>query len=541
MSKSTVALSAVVTLAAATAPALNCSVASIAAFLPTNATVFYAEHYDKGANFTPPISLNYGLTSIPTGVSAYEVPVAGCVAQANITLPNNTQHSVGMVLPDDWNGRFMAVGNGEFSGSIGWSSILNTMWYGFASFSTDTGHEGNNGSFGYHNEAALTNWGWRAMHNAVVNGKAVTEGYYNQEISYSYYRGCSAGGKQGFKEVQMFPDDFDGVIAGAPAWWMTHQQLWNVLTAIWNLPETADYHVTDDQMSAVAAEVLRQCDPQDGVEDNILQNPLGCVLNLQTLSCSNTTNATTCLTPPQIRTVEKLFSPWIEANDTFVFPGYTLGTEMGAPTIDADFVTYIQYMLQIGGDWTWEDWNADLVQLSDRLNPGNATADDFDISPYYKKGGKLLQYHGYSDPSIATASSIYLRNRIEETLAPQGIPLDDFYRFFLIPGMEHCTSTPSDQGAPWYMNGDSQAGSLEGTVFGVPGYNDSTHDLILAMVDWVENDKAPDFLIPTRYNNDTPADGVAIQRPICPYPSLAKYNGSGDVTLPENWYCGTLY
>ncbi|RAH73784.1 tannase and feruloyl esterase [Aspergillus aculeatinus CBS 121060] len=536
--KSAAPLLTVATLAAAKR---NCSVESIAPFLPENSTVFYADHYVKGANFTPPIKYNYGLTSLPTGNNPYEVSVDSCVAQANITLPNNTQHSVGIVLPDEWNGRFMAVGNGEFSGSVGWSSIMNTAWYGFASISTDTGHEGNNGSFGYHNEAALTNWGYRALHDAVVNGKQVTEGYYGHNISYSYYRGCSAGGKQGMKEVQMFPDDFDGVIAGAPAWWTDHQQLWNVLTAIWNLPETADYHVTDAQMTAVQAEMLKQCDPQDGLKDSILQNPLGCVFDPVPVMCNATSSNDTCVTPAQLTTVNKLFNPWVEANDTFIFPGYTLGTEVGAPTLDDDFVTYIQYMLQIGGDWTWEDWNPDLVALSEKLNPGNATADDFDISPFYKKGGKLLHYHGYSDPSIASKSSLYLYNHYQEALRPQGIPVDDFYRFFFVPGMEHCTSTPSDQDAPYYMNGDSQAGSLSGTIFGVPGFNDSKHDLILAMVDWVENDNAPDYLIPTKYKNDVVADGVDKQRPICPWPSLAKYKGQGDVDKAENWECGTLY
>ncbi|GKZ38000.1 hypothetical protein AbraIFM66950_009892 [Aspergillus brasiliensis] len=527
--------------AAGVAAAKNCSVDTIAQFLPKNATVFYANHYEKGYNFTPPIELNYGLTSDPMGISAYELPLAGCVAQANISLPNNTQHSVGLVLPDEWNGRFMAVGNGEFAGSVGWSSIINTMWYGFASVSTDTGHEGNNGSFGYHNEVALTNWGYRALHDAVVNGKKVTEGYYGKKISYSYYRGCSAGGKQGFKEVEMYPEDFDGVVAGAPAWWTSHQQLWNVLTAIWNLPETADYHVSDAQMTAVQDEILKQCDPQDGLKDNILQNPFGCVFDPVPVMCNATSSNDTCVTPAQLKTVNKLFNPWYEANDTLIFPGYTLGTEVGAPSLDDDFVTYIQYMLQIGYDWTWKDWNPDLVALSDEINPGNATTDDFDISPFYKKGGKLLHYHGYSDPSIATGSSVYLFNHIQEALRPQDIPIDDFYRFFLVPGMEHCTGTPSDQDAPYYMNGDSQAGSLSGNVFGVPGFNDSKHDLVLAIMAWVENGTAPDYLVPTKFKNDDVADGVDKQRPICPHPQLAKYKGSGDVNKAENWYCGTLY
>ncbi|KAJ5287800.1 hypothetical protein N7478_003486 [Penicillium angulare] len=267
-------------LVAGTYAAKNCSVARLTDFLLKNSTVYFAKEYPAHYNFTLPISLNYGLTSDTMGISAYELPVAACIAQANITLLNNTQHSVGFVLPDYWNGRFLANGNSELTGSVGWDSIIFVSWYGFAVVSSDLGHEGNNGSFGYHNEQALQNWGHLALHDAVVNGKALTEGYYGKEISYSYYCGCSAGQKQ------EFPDDFNGVIAGAPAWWTSHQQLWNILTAVWNLPETADYHVTDDQMSAVATEILKQCDPQDGVKDGILQNPFDCVFDITSLVCN---------------------------------------------------------------------------------------------------------------------------------------------------------------------------------------------------------------------------------------------------------------
>jgi feruloyl esterase len=241
-------------------------------------------------------------------------------------------------------------------------------------------------------------------------------------------------------------------------------------------------------------------------------------------------------------TVNKLFNPWVETNDTLIFPGYTLGTEVGAPSLSADFVTYIQYMLQIGGEWTWKDWNSkELIALSDKLNPGNATADNFDISPFNKKGGKLIHYHGYSDPSIATGASFYFFNHVAEALKPKGIEIDSFYRFFPIPGMEHCTSTPSDQNAPFYVNGDDQSGSLTGNYWGVPGFNDSKHDIVLAIMDWVENGTAPDYLVPTKWFNDNPADGVEIQRPICPYPQLALYSGSGNTSLSANWHCGTLY
>ncbi|KAL4951396.1 feruloyl esterase B precursor [Aspergillus filifer] len=535
--------------AGATATHAPCNIATIKSLLPNDTRVFYANHYAENGTFALNETLNYGAFAAPHATSSYTVPKAACYVQANITLPESTQHSVGIVLPDEWNGRFMAVGNGEFAGSIGWADIIDASWSGFAAVSSDLGHEGNNGSFAYHNQASLENWGWRALHDAVVNGKEVTKGYYGEEISYSYYRGCSAGGKQGLKEVEMFPDDFDGVIAGAPAWWTTHLQLWVVATGIWNYPETAPGYLNSSHLEALNEEVLRQCDPQDGVKDNIIMDPRRCVFRPETLLCdptSSTNNATTCLTAAQIETVNKLHSDWYTANDTFVFPGYTLGTESGwsstGPT--ADFVTYIQYMMQLGSSWTWEDWNEEeLIALSDKLNPGNATANDFDLSPFYNKGGKLLHYHGFTDPSIATGSSIYFYEHVAQTLAPKGITLDDWYRFFLVPGMEHCEMTPSNMNAPWYFNGDGQNTALSSTedVRGVPGYQDAKHDVLRAIMAWVENGTAPDAIVATKFVNDDPAQGVDRQRPLCPYPDVAVYDGEGDVDEAASWKCTGLY
>lgn len=519
----------------------NCNVDFIKSMLPSNATVFHAEHYDTNSTFSWDIEINYGSTTSPHPTYNYTVPRAGCYIQANISLPENTQHSVGIILPDEWNNRFMAVGNGEFAGSVGWGSIVDASWYGFATVSSDLGHEGNNGSFGYHNEAALQNFGWRALHDAVVNTKTIISGYYGQNSSYNYYRGCSAGGKQGLKEVELFPEDFDGVIAGAPAWWFKHLQLYVVANTLWNSNASAPGHLDADTLTAIATEVTAQCDPQDGVTDGILQTPLSCTFDPSTLLCGGSAGAdnSTCLNTDQIATLNKMHSDWTTGdNDTFVFPGWTLGTEASwsATGPSDDFVTYIQYMLQIGGQWTTEDWSDDLISLSDRLNPGNATADDFDISPFYNRGGKLIHYHGLADPSIPTGSSFYFYDQVNSTLGPQGINLDDFYRYFPVPGMEHCEMTSQD--APWYFSGDGQNTALGDTsVHGVPGFQDAQHDIVLAVMAWVENGTAPDSLIATRYTNDLPDDGVAIQRPLCPHPSLATYSGTGNTSLPENWSC----
>ncbi|KAE8442204.1 hypothetical protein EG329_003733 [Mollisiaceae sp. DMI_Dod_QoI] len=530
---------------AARTTAFNCSAENIKAFLPANATVFFANHLQASSSFTPPTALNTGGGGF--GPSSFVLPKTGCVIQGNVSLPGNTQYSFGLVLPDDWNGRFLTAGNGGFAGSVSWSAIIDAMWYGFAAISTDTGHESSGASWAYRNPDALINWGYRAMHDTVLKGKLVTQGYYGKNISYSYYRGCSAGGKQGLKEAEEFPEDFDGVIAGAPAWWTTHLQLWNMIVGIWNLPSNSSHYIPQSMSNFLADEVIRQCDPQDGVTDGIVMDPMGCQFRPEEILCANNaTNTSTCLNGDQVKTWNKLHDDWVEANQTFIFPSFMLGSEWGWNQLvssPSDLgTTYVQYMLNYGSNWTYQDWNPDIIKVSDKLNPGNATADNYDLTPFYKKGGKLLQYHGLSDWSIATGSSIYFYNQVARTMEPNGIDLDNFYRFYLIPGMGHCAGTYAGMNAPWYIAGDGQNSNLGGNSHSVPGYSDSKHDVLLAMMAWVENGTAPTDIIATKYLNDTnPEGGVLRQRPICVYPSHAVYNGTGDVDAPESWKCQPLY
>ncbi|GLB07432.1 hypothetical protein AtubIFM57258_002773 [Aspergillus tubingensis] len=524
--------------------AFDCSADAIKSLLPEGSKVLYASHYDADDSFTPPLEHNSGAFRI----SSYVLPRSACVFQANLTLPGETEHSVGVVLPDDWNGRFLTAGNGGFSGSVSWGSIIDASWYGFAAVSTNTGHESSGAEWAYHNQEALANWGYRAMHDAVVNGKSVTEQYYGKNISYSYYRGCSAGGKQGLKEVEMFPDDFDGVIAGAPAWWTTHLQLWNMIVGIWNSPAESLHHLSNEHIDLLAHEVIRQCDPQDGVEDNIVMNPDACIFRPEALLCADDAkDPSACLNTEQIKTVYKLHNDWVEANHTFVFPHLTLSSEWkwsGLVSSPSRLGTdYVKWMLQLGDDWRWEDWNPELIKLSDELNPGNATTDDYDLSPFYNKGGKLLHYHGWSDWSIAAGSSIYFYDQVVNALRPKGINPDDFYRFYLIPGMGHCGGTSDLMNAPWVIAGDGQSSSLgrDGNVHSVPGYEDAKHDVVLAMMNWVENGASPNGLIATKFVNDKdPEEGVYRQRPLCVYPAEARYKGSGNVNAAENWKCREL-
>ncbi len=201
---------------------------------------------------------------------------------------------------------------------------------------------------------------------------------------------------------------------------------------------------------------------------------------------------------------------------------------------------YPQYFLGYGEDWSFYDFNYSVIEQADRENPGDCNADDFDLSPFQQRGGKLITYQGWSDALIATGSSIYFYKSVLKTLYPKGIELDPFYRHFLVPGMQHCSGTPPDMNAPWYFAGGSQASLLStrpGSVHSVPGFEDAEHDILLALMEWTEKGKAPDSIIATKWQNDTLFNEVERQRPLCVYPKIAKYVGKGDVNEASSWTC----
>lgn len=172
-----------------------------------------------------------------------------------------------------------------------------------------------------------------------------------------------------------------------------------------------------------------------------------------------------------------------------------------------------------------------IVELAERLDPGNATADNFDLCAFQQNGGKLLSYHGFADGLIPTGSSIYFREHVFRTMTDTD--LDSFYKFYLVPGMQHCLGGD----VPWAFNGGDQAAELGTGILSVPGFEDPKHGILLVLMQWVEHGIAPDQIIATKFVNDTVDLGVARTRPLCPYPSTSFYKGSGDVNDASNFGC----
>ncbi|KXS95140.1 hypothetical protein AC578_5115 [Pseudocercospora eumusae] len=506
-------------LAASVAHAFDCSSQAIQAYLPSNATIESATWVpDNGTFNVSPSNIAYPVS--PTGLRAL------CAIEVCVTSSPTSSFNFGLFLPNDWNRRFLAVGNGGFAGGINWLDMGAGIGYGFATMSTDTGHNSTAGDLTWSLNApeSKIDWGYRAMHESIVLSKTIVAAYYGSASTYNYYSGCSTGGRQGLRDIQLYPDDFDGVLAGAPAWWTSHLQTWTLKVALYNLPSTAAHHIPESLFPIIEAEVLKQCDPQDGVVDNIVSNPYGCDFYPEALLCS-TSNTTNCLTIPQLDTLYHLQNDYIETNQTFVFPHLSLSSESQWSVLLGDEAPnhlgsqYVQDFLLNDPTWNIYDFNLSIVELADEIQPGNASATAFGaLNEYKAKGGKILHYHGLADGYIPTGSSEVFYKQVLKATGKED--LGQWYRLFEVPGMQHCAGTPDEVRAPC-----------------VPGFSDPDHDALLALMRWTENGTAPEQLVATKWKNDTLQDSVLRQRPLCPYPQHAKYDGQGDVNKAESWKC----
>lgn len=522
-----------------------CAASAFTAALPQGASVELAYPVPGGGSFGEgPSNLGYPLnaTNLPelcaviirvsSGASAYRF---------GLYLP----------APDDWNGRFLATGNGGFLGGIDWVDMAPGPHYGFATLSTDTGHNSaSDQSWAYGNAEAQQDWGYRAMHGSVELGKRLTAAYYGRDIAYSYYAGCSTGGRQGLKEIQISPESFHGVLVGAPAWPTAGLMSWLTALGTWNLPAGDPKAFTSTgQYALLAATVLAQCDEADGLVDNIVSNPEACQPDLGAIQCGQRgVDARNCLTPQQVQTAQKVWADYYTAQGDLVYHGLERGGEAqwdvytlyGNP---ADFDTqWERYWLYGDPSWTWRQYGDHVYYDSVRADPGNATADAFDIGAFRRAGGKLLLYQGLADGLISARSSLHYYN--ETVRAVGGGSVDDFFRFFRIPGMQHCLGTPAAVRAPWYIAAWGQAARLPSTVpgYSVPGFRDPEHDALLALMRWAENGTAVDSLVATVWEDGSGGGGdqgltVHRQRPICAYPKKATHDGKGDPDLASSWAC----
>ena len=369
-----------------------------------------------------------------------------------------------------------------------------TVGYGFATVGANNGHNGTSGLAFYNNPDVVADFAYRSLHTGVVVGKQITKAYYGKAHKKSYYLGCSTGGRQGFKEVQDFPGDFDGVVAGAPALAFNNLSSWSGSFLLKTGTNTSATFLTPAKWALVHQDILAQCDALDGVADGILEDPELCAYRPENLQCSPG-NSTNCLTSPQVQTVRKVFTDLYGADGEIVFPRMNYGSEIIASHVyytGQPFpytVDWYRYAIYNNPNWSAFSLNVQDYSYAHAKNPSNIETWNGDLSAFKNKGGKVLHYHGLADPIITSENSPRWYNYVSNTMALPSKDLDEFYRFFRIPGMGHCSG---GDGA-WGIGQDSDV--IKGTV------QTPQNNVLLRIVDWVENGNAPETVTGYKYVN----------------------------------------
>jgi feruloyl esterase len=424
-----------------------------------------------------------------------------------------------------WNGKFMGVGNGGLAGTISYGAMGPMLRRGYAVASTDTGHAGLNsdGRWALGHPEKQIDFGYRAVHEMTLRAKAIVAAYYSAAPRYAYWNGCSTGGRQGLVEAQRFPDDYDGIVAGAPVsdWVdLVAQILW-VAAATHPESDDAANPLPPSKLLLIHQAVIAQCDAPgtgavqnaafDGVSDGILENPRRCTFDPVGLQCTGA-DGPDCLTAAQVATVRTIYEPLRNPRTgARIFPGFSRGGELNWAGIPSGFPiarSYYRYMVAADPDWDFRtlDYDAGLANArAIDAAVARIAATDPDLRPFHARGGKLIQYHGFGEPEIASDSSI---EYYESVVGQFGRPADvsDFYRLFMVPGMGHCR--------------------------GGAGATDQ-FDMVAAIERWVELGEAPDRIVASRVTNGI----VDRTRPLCPYPQVARWTGSGETDDAVNFAC----
>jgi feruloyl esterase len=402
-----------------------------------------------------------------------------------------------------WNGRFMAVGNGGFGGSIqGLNEMRNVIRLGYATAGNDTGHsaaDGPNGTFALGHPEKIVDFAYRAMHEMTVTSKKLVNEFYGKPQQFAYYKGCSTGGRQGVMAAQRYPEDFDGIIAGALA--NRHIQMHTAGSA--RSIQLARH--PEQEVSAAKAQMVNKAvmDACDTLKEGFLDNPRACTFDFRKLACSGA-ESDSCLTAPQLETVETFYGGLKNSKGELIFSGQAIGNPLtpqrgSIPAVGAGNDTVRIWGFQNDTyDWTTFDLDRDMPIINSKV--GFVDAVDPDLSKFKARGGKLLLYAGWRDTTITPENTIRYYESVLEKMGRQ----DDFTRLFLVPGMAHCG--------------------------GGPGLN--TFDSIGAMEQWREKGTTPAQV--TGFNNTT-----LMTRPVCAYPQAARYKGTGNVKDAANWSCAS--
>jgi feruloyl esterase len=495
-----------------------------------------------------------------TGLPAF------CRVTATLTPTSDSSIKIEAWLPESgWNGRFLGTGGGGFQGVITYGELASGLRAGFAATNSDLGtgvsgcsplycgSDGNMGNplaiaFGdpaspstglFGHPERIKDFGYRAIHLMTLRGKEIANAFYGQNAHKAYFAGCSTGGQNALMEAQRFPDDYDGILAGAPAFNRTHLHMAGL--SLWQDTHASPGRlIQPGQMSLINKAVLAQCVGHDGgaSTDQFLTDPRDCQFDPKVLQCTGGSVPPACLTADQVTTIRKYYAGTIDpVNGQVINPGAERGNEtdnvfalglalqeqLPEPAFDGLF--YWVFGPSFGypasaHNFANFDFHHDVDTVDDQL-AAVLNANSTDLSEFREHGGKLIMYHGWADPLIPSQSSINYFNALVKNnshgfqqvgFAPGGNPAlqrtQSYARLFMTPGMYHCS--------------------------GGPGPN--VFDALTPLVTWAETGVAPETIVATKFVNDAPP-AVEMVRPLCVYPKVARYNGSGSTSVAANFTC----
>lgn len=487
-----------------------------------NTTISTAQTVAAGT-FTPPG------TSVPIKDLPAFCRVAGIIRP---TSDSEIKFEVWMPVAA-WNGKFHGIGNGGFAGSISYSGLAGAIARGYATASTDTGHTGGDATWAVGHPEKLVDYGHRAIHEMTEKAKAIVAAYLGSTPKRSYFSSCSNGGRQALMEAQRYPQDYDGIISGAPAFAFTR-----ILTGFaWNLQATlkdpASY-ISPAKLKAIEMAALVACDARDGVTDGVIDDPTQCPLDPQSLVCKQT-ESDECLTAKQAEALKKIYSGPRNSKGEVITAGFLPGGETGAggwtgwitgtqAGTGAQFFFGTQayrYLVYNNPEWDFKNFDVDRDgKLADEKLGGILNATDPNLGRFKARGGKLILYHGWNDAALPAVNTINYVKSVNATMGER--QTRQFLRLFLVPGMQHCAGGP----------GPTNFGA---TV--TPDQGDAEHDLTSALERWVEKGVAPEQVIARKRLSGDGASAVFRSRPLCAYPKVARYKGAGSTDDAANFTC----
>jgi tannase/feruloyl esterase len=497
-----------------------------------NTTITSAQTVAAGA-FAPPAGTAAWLAGDP---SSYKRLPAFCRVTAEDKPTQDSDIKIEVWMPaTGWNGRFRGQGNGGFAGEIDYRTLSLAVAQGYASAATDTGHaaEGTNATWALGHPEKIIDFAYRAIHEMTVVGKAAAKAFYGDAPQHSYFSSCSNGGRQALMEAQRYPEDYDGIVAGAPANYWTHLLSSALYDAQTTTLDPASY-IPTSKIPTIAKAVNEACDARDGVTDGILNDPRQCHFDPAALLCK-AADSDSCLTQPQVTALKKLYEGAHDSKGKALFPGFLPGGEDGqggwplwitgqAPGKSLLFAFgggFFSDMVFDKADWDYKKASLDeAVATADKKYANLLNATDTNLKPFESHGGKLIIYHGWNDAAISALNTINYYESVENKMGKK--EADSFLRLFMVPGMQHCGGGPGPD------------------VFGQMGLspvNDPQHNMYAALEQWVEKGAAPSTVIATKQTGQGAAAAVKMTRPLCAYPQVAKYKGSGDSNDAANFVC----